>query len=144
MANASDNRRDLISRIGVGYLLVQGVAAAAWWATLLLGPESRVHFLAPGAPEVTLLAFLLPDVVLFAGASVLAAAGLARKAAWAWPVLCAHAGAGAYAALYCLSLTAMTGGGAWPGAVLMAPSLVVPPWLAWRLRPGREPAGRVA
>ena len=124
-----------VARFGRLYLLAEGVLAFAWWVMLLAVPETRRHFVAPGAPDVTLLAFLLPDVVLFAGAALLAAHGLGRQASWAWPVLCAHAGAAAYAALYCVAVTVMSRGGAWLAAVLMAPSLVITPWLAWRLRP---------
>ena len=136
MANLLGTGPGTVARLGQVYLALQGVLALAWWVVLLVAPETRRHFLAPGAPDVTLLAFLIPDVILFAGASMLAAYGLARGTAWAWPVLCLHAGAAAYAALYCIGLTLMSSGGAWFGAALMAPSLVVPPWLAWRLRPG--------
>jgi hypothetical protein len=136
MANLLVTGPGTVARLGQLYLALQGVLALAWWVMLLVAPDTRRHFLAPAAPDITLLAFLIPDVVLFAGAALLAAYGLARGAAWAWPVLCLHAGAAAYAALYCIGLTVLTRGGGWLGAVLMAPSLVVPPWLAWRLRPG--------
>ena len=133
----------MVRRFGMIYLVAQGVLTLAWWAMLLTMPTARRHFLPRDAPDVMLLAFLAPDLVLFAGASLLASIGLSRGARWAWPVLCLHAGAAAYAALYCIALTILTGGGAWLGAALMAPSLLVPPWLAWRLRPGaRAAAGR--
>lgn len=131
----------LAVRLGAIYFFLQGVGALAWWALLLAIPTSRRHYLAPGAPDAMLLAFLIPDLVLFAGASLLAALGLVRGASWAWPVVCAQAAASAYAGLYCVNLMVLTRGTVWLGAALMAPSIVVPPWLAWRLRPRR---GRAA
>ena len=129
-------------RLGAIYFVIQGVGAVAWWGMLLTFPATRRHFLAPGAPDAMLLAFLLPDLILFAAASLLAAFGLWRGASWAWPVVCAQAAAGAYAELYCVNLMILTRGTVWLGAALMAPSIVVPPWLAWRLRP--RTAGRAA
>ena len=125
-----------VRRLGQIYLVLQSVGAAAWWVMLLAQPATRQHFLAPRAPDETLIAFLLPDVVLFIGAGFAAAwaLGATDRRPWGWPVLCVHAGAAAYAAMYCIALAALTGA-AWAGAAMMAPSLVVTPWLAWRLRP---------
>jgi predicted MFS family arabinose efflux permease len=124
-----------VRRLGIAFLLAEAVGAAAWWGLLLAWPPSRASFLARGAPDATLLAFGVADGVLYVGTAAAAAVGLANRRRWAWPVLCAHAGAAAYAALYCWTLTALTGGDAWLGAVLMTPSLVVPGWVAWKLRP---------
>lgn len=123
-----------VRRLGVAFLLAEAVGAAAWWGLLLAWPPSRGPFLARGAPDAALLAFGVADGVLFVGTAAASAVGLWKGRWWAWPVLCAHAGAAAYAALYCWTLTALTGD-ALLGAVLMSPSLVVPGWLAWRLRP---------
>lgn len=125
-------------RFAVWFLLAEAIGAGLWWLSLLAWPESREHFKARGAPDVTLLAFGVADGFLFVGTALAAAHGLFYRLAWAWPVLCVHAGAAAYAALYCLTLTAISGGDAWLGAVLMSPSLVVPPLLVWRLRPRAE------
>lgn len=116
-------------------MLIQAVGAAAWWCVLLAWPASRAAFAARGAPEVTLLAFGVADGVLFVGASAACAAGLWLRRRWAWPLLCVHAGAAAYAALYCWTLTGLTGGDAPLGALLMTPSLIVPGVLVWKLRP---------
>lgn len=121
-------------RVAVPFFVLQAAGGAAWWAVLVAWPESRTHFKAAGAPDATLLAFAAPDLLLFVALSVACAVGLTRGAAWAWPLLCAHAGAAAYAALYCWGLFALTGD-AGLGAALMTPSLVVPAWLAWALRP---------
>lgn len=135
MPDPAFHRLDIIHRFGAIYFLLQGVGALAWWVMLLMAPDTRRHYLAPGAPDDMLLAFLLPDLLLFVGASLLAACGLRRRASWTWPVLCAQAAASAYAELYCLNLLVLTRGTVWLGAALMAPSFIVPPWLAWRLRP---------
>ena len=123
----------------VGYLVATAVGAAAWWGLLMGWPASRAPFLAEGAPDSTLLAFAVADAVLFAGTAVASAYGLWARRGWAWPWLCVHAGAAGYAALYCWTLTALTGGDGLLGAALMSPSLVVPGLLAARLRPRGEP-----
>ena len=69
MADVHQPRR--VRRLAIVYLIVQGVGALIWWAMLLFAPSSREPFLAAGAPDSTLLAFLTPDLVLFAGASLL-------------------------------------------------------------------------
>jgi hypothetical protein len=121
-------------RVAVPFLALQAAGGAAWWAALVAWPGSRPHFKAAAAPDATLLAFAAPDLLLFVALSAACAVGVGRGAAWAWPLLCGHAGAAAYAGLYCWGLFALTGD-AWPGAALMTPSLVVPGWLAWALRP---------
>jgi hypothetical protein len=120
----------------VAYLTAQGVGGLAWWILLMAVPAARRPFVTAGAPEATLLAFVVADLVLYVGGSLAAAYGLLRRRSWAWPVLCIHAGAAAYAALYVMTLAAWTQS-AGAGAVLMAPSAVVPLCLCWWLRPGR-------
>ena len=125
-------RRPLLP-LAVAYLLLQAGAVLGWWALLLSVPASRPLFMAPHAPASTLLAFLLPDSLLYGGGSALAAYGLARRRAWAWGVLCLHTGAVCYAALYGMALPLLSGGGA--GSLLMTPALLVLPCLVWTLRP---------
>ena len=125
-------KRGAISRLAAGFLFLEGIGAIIWWGVLLAVPSARAAFSVPGAPDVALTVFLLPDLTLFAGGALLAAVGLARQRPWAWPVLCVHCGAAAYAALYSLAVPLLTGSG-WLGAALMAPSLVVTPYLVWRL-----------
>jgi hypothetical protein len=116
------------------FLVLQGVGVIVWWGTLLHFPAARQPFLAPGAPETTLFAFLLPDLSVYAASSLVAAYGLWKGAAWAWPALCVNAGAGVYTALYALSLP-LWSGGEWLGAAMMAPALIVLPVAVWVLRP---------
>jgi hypothetical protein len=122
-------------QLAVAYLMAQGLGAAVWWAVLLMWPASRSYFRADGAPDSTLLAFGPPDGLLFVATSIACALGIQGERRWAWPLLCVHAGAGAYASLYCWGLVILTGGNAMTAAVMMTPSLIVPGVLAWLLRP---------
>lgn len=126
-----------VRRAAVGYLTLQGLGGLAWWSMLWGWPASRTWFMASGSPASTLWAFAPADLLLFVAGSLLAAYGLGRRRRWAWGLLCLHAGAAAYAALYCLALGWLDSS-AWLGALLMCPSLLVPPLLAWLLRPWRD------
>jgi hypothetical protein len=128
-----------LRRLAIGFLFAQAVGASLWWVVLIAWPASRPYFRAHDAPDSTLLAFAVADSLLFIGTSFGSAIGYWKQRRWAWPVLCVHTGAACYAALYCWTLTALTGGDAWLGAVLMTPSLVVPPLLLWFLRPTGDP-----
>jgi hypothetical protein len=123
-------------RPGALFLLAEAAGATLWWCVLLGWPGSRYWFMAQGAPDATLLAFAAADGLLFVGTAGAAAYGLWTRRPWAWPVLCVHAGAAGYAALYCWALVCLTGGDGLLGAALMSPSLIVPGVLAWGLRPG--------
>ncbi len=127
----------MLRRFAILYLTAQAAGALLWWWLLLAWPESRSPFKASDAPDSTLLSFAVADFLLFTGASAASACGLWARRSWAWPVLCVHAGGAAYAALYCWTLFALTGGGLL-GAALMTPSLFVPGVLTWRLRPGGD------
>jgi hypothetical protein len=126
-----------IRTLAIGFLVLQAVGLILWWATLLLVPDARQPFLAPNAPDSTLLAFIVADFTFIVAGSLLAAYGLARRRPWAWIVLCIHTGAVVYAALYALALPFFSGGG-WLGALLMTPSLIVLPVLVWLLRPNDQ------
>jgi hypothetical protein len=126
-----------LRRSAIVFLVLEAFGAHVFWGFLLAEPEARGLFLAPDAPDATLLAFLLPDLILFAGAALFAAVGLLLRRSWAYGALLLHTGAAVYASLYFLSLPFLSGGG-WTGAILMVPSLVLLPILASLLRPGRR------
>ena len=128
-------RKTLVRRLAIAFLILEALGTHLWWGLMLLRPEARGPFAIPGAPDAALLAFLVPDLVLYAGAAAVAALGLFLSRPWGWPALLLHTGAGVYAALACLSASLLTGG-AWLGTALMAPALVVLPVLAYLLRPG--------
>lgn len=113
---------------------LQAVCGALWWVALLAVPGLRPLFRPAAAPDATLLAFAVPDLLLFVVAGLAAAIGTWRHASWAWPVLLVHSGAAAYAALYCIAVTLLTGE-AQAAAVLMLPSLVLLPAAVWMTKP---------
>lgn len=100
------------------YPLLQGLGGVGWWCLLLAVPESRALFLSETLSERVLLAFWLPDGVVFVGGSFVLAYGLWRQRCWAGPVLYFLTGGITYVSLYCLSLSLATQGG-WLGTCLM-------------------------
>jgi hypothetical protein len=122
-----------IRRLAIWFLVVQAVGTSAWWVVLLLYPASRGPYMAPGAPDSTLFAFILPDLAFYILGSLVVAWGLANEKPWAWPVLCVHTGAIVYSALYGLALPLFSGGG-W-GSLMMLPSAIIEPACVWLLRP---------
>lgn len=121
------------------YLLLQSLAATAWWLMLWLRPSTRAAFNAPDAPDSVLLAFWLPDALLFILAGLLAAIALWQRHRAAYGLLLWHAGSACYAALYTLALWRLEPR-AWPGALAMAPCLAILPFLLWHLRPRKDEA----
>ncbi len=123
-----------VRKLAVLFLAAQGFGAFGWWLLLWAVPSSRAAFLPPGWPTSTLAPFLVGDLTLFAGGALAAAYGIARRRPWAWTVLCIHSGAALYAGLFSLSLPLLFGS-PWLAAAVMAPSVIGPPLLLWRLRP---------
>lgn len=123
-----------VRKLAAGYLLLQGTGTLAWWALLMLYPPARMPFLAPGAPDSTLMVFIVPDLAIFISSAFVAAYGLSKDRDWAWTALCVQTGAAVYAALYALALPFVSGG-AWLGAAMMLPSLILLPLFMWLLRP---------
>jgi hypothetical protein len=133
----SDSRKaSSISRLAEWFLIFQAAGTSLWWVILLLYPAARAPYLAPGAPDSTLLAFALADLVFYIAGSLVVAWGLATRKSWAWPVLCVHAGGIVYSALYGLGLPLFSGGG-W-GSLMMFPSMLFEPAFVWLLRPMRR------
>ena len=120
------------------YFGSQGAAGLAWWLSLLAVPSLRAPFVAAGAPEATLFALAPADILLFAGGSLAASAGISRGARWAMPLAWLTAGACAYAALYTVGL-AWLAGASWLGAALMLPAAAASVAAAARA-PNRTPA----
>ncbi len=113
------------------FLLVECTAATAWWIAVATSPGFRAAFTPEWASPGFWLSLAPADLILFVGASGLAAWGLARDQPWAVPVLFAHAGAAGYAGLWCLT-AAVSGSGPGLAALLMAVPMVVLPLGAWR------------
>lgn len=60
-----DRQPPYLRRLAVLFFLAQATGTAIWWLTLLLYPGTRAYFSAPGAPDSTLFAFGLPDLVFY-------------------------------------------------------------------------------
>src|SRR5688572_23072265 len=107
------------------YFAFQACAVAAWWLVLLTVPSSRVYFrMGAGADsETVLLAFWLPDLLLLAAGSAVAA-GLCFSASRLLPLaLWFVCGAISHATLYCLAFALLTDTG-WLGVTLMLPAML--------------------
>ena len=116
--------------MGAIYLIIQAAGASLWWAALWFVPKSRAYFRPSNTPDASLLAFFLPDIVLFIGAAICAAVALWRAPRSALVPLALHVGAASYAALYCLQQWLMTGEAA-IAALAMAPALIIGSILLW-------------
>lgn len=94
-----------------GYLL-QSLLILAWWIGLTFSEIFFAAFQFPGIPAIAFQAFLLPDLLLIAGLSVVRAYRKQRELEWI--IL----GAFAYATLYCVQASWATEGG-YLGTVMM-------------------------
>lgn len=109
---------------GQVYFAAQALAFAAWWAYLWAVPAARASFFPPGASEIELLAFALPDLGVAVLGSLGAAIAIASGARWAVPLAWLTAGAVVYAAAYCVAWAALRDGG-WLSVALMAPAALL-------------------
>ncbi|HKO41994.1 MAG TPA: isoprenylcysteine carboxylmethyltransferase family protein [Pyrinomonadaceae bacterium] len=113
-----------IRKTAAAYFLLQGAAVLLWWLTLFFYPSTRRYFQFDAAPETSLLAFSLPDVILLGAGSLVAGFlcffgnKLASGAMWL------VSGAISYATLYCLALAVLTDTG-WLGVTLMLPAVLL-------------------
>ena len=124
--------RAFANYLGALYLLFQSMIAALWWLIIAVEPKLRIYFRPSDAPDVTLMAFALPDLVLLIGAGLWAARMLFKQPKKALLPLALHTGAAVYAALFCLAQW-ISSGEAILAALAMAPCLVIEPWLLWKL-----------
>ena len=124
-----------LRRFALVYLLSTGLGTLAWWIAMLGYAPWRPAFRLSNAPDVSLLAFAVPDVLLFVGSALACAFALWKRKNWTTTALVIHTVAAGYAGLYSVCLTLLSGGEAWAAAAFMAPSLIVPPlllWAAWK------------
>jgi protein-S-isoprenylcysteine O-methyltransferase Ste14 len=136
-----------VRRAAGGYFLIQGVTVLCWWLLLWVVPSTRGWFRMGSGADPTLMAFCLPDLILF-GAGSLAAGGLCLRGSDLAPAaLWGVSGAVSYAALYCLDYAWQADAGWW-GVTLMLPAMLlsvastaaVSPWSVRLFRSAR-PAG---
>jgi protein-S-isoprenylcysteine O-methyltransferase Ste14 len=112
------------TRIGGWYFTVQGLAILAWWSYLTLVPSAERFFIPPGASEIELRAFQLPDLLAAAPTSVAGGVAILLGSRWAIPLAWATAGAMVYAFLYCVSWSLLRDGG-WLNVAMMAPAALL-------------------
>jgi hypothetical protein len=101
----------------VGWFAGQAAATLAWWGLMAVSDRVRRWFELSDDRHV-LSSFLIADLVLIAGGSLIAAAALWRRAGWAAWAAMAVAGAVAYATLYLVAWI-VNGGDGWLGLVSM-------------------------
>lgn len=104
------------------YFILQGASVAAWWLLLFFVPSSRAYF-RMGDSEATLLSFWLPDLILLAAASFVAAGFCFFQSRFTSLALWFVAGAISYAGFYCLAFALLTDTG-WLGVTLMLPAML--------------------
>jgi len=129
-----EDQKQYIRTFASLFFVLQGAGAAAWWITILGFPKIREFFVPIGVPFASLLSLLPGDLILYVVGSLASAYGLLTRKRWVWPLMCVHAGATAYAALYAIMLPMLLSC-CKLGAILMLPSLALPLYFAWRLRP---------
>src|SRR5687768_13079557 len=122
----------MIRRLGSIYLVIQSTIAAAWWIALLIRPEWRAAFLPQSYPDSAMLAFIVPDCLIFICSGYIGAAAISKRSKTDTRWLALHVGAASYAALYTFTIYAQTGE-AWISSALMVLPLVVPAALLWFL-----------
>jgi protein-S-isoprenylcysteine O-methyltransferase Ste14 len=105
-------------QIVAAYLIAQALGTAAWWALLLLVPESVKWFQPETWPENSLLGFWLSDSVLLIGGSIAVAAAVWTRKAWTGIAIWSLAAAVWYPTLYCLGVSLLTDQ-AWIASAMM-------------------------
>jgi len=108
----------------VAYLLAQAGLTVAWWVGLVSSARFRGWFELESAQPQVLDAFVVADLIVFVGGSVVAGIMIARRSAVASLATAATAGGAAYATLY-LAAWVIAGGHGWLGLVPMTAATVI-------------------
>ncbi len=102
------------------WFLLQAGIVGAWWFVLCCWPATRTPFVVGDWPEATLLLYAPADLLALVLPSLVAAAGLLRRARWANAAAMFTCGAAVYAFLTTVGALVATGSG-WLAATLMLP-----------------------
>ncbi|WP_197137827.1 methyltransferase family protein [Crateriforma conspicua] len=105
-------------QIVTGYFASQAIGVVAWWALLMLHPESIGWFHPEGWPDDALLSFWLADFTLIVGGSLTAAVSVWRQHKWASTAVWSVAAICWYPTLVCIA-TSMRTGEAWIASAMM-------------------------
>lgn len=101
-----------------GYCALQAIGVVAWWALLVLHPESIGWFQPKGWPDDALLSFWLADFSLIVGGSCIAAGSVWQQRKWASTAVWSVAAVCWYPTLVCIA-TSMRTGEAWIASAMM-------------------------
>jgi len=105
------------------YLLTQAVSGFLWWVWLALAPDSRLYFIPSGLSDKFLVAFAIPDLIIFVFGSLITSIAYIKKwscgAALIWTV----AGATLYATLLCIGIQIAYGDYMPPTLMMLAASV---------------------
>lgn len=123
-----------MTRAATVLLAIAAAGGLVSWVLLLADPSLGAAFLPAGVPPSMIRTFVLADLVCFVILPAAAAWGVARSHPWARGALLLFCGAAVYASLWGWGTVLTTGEGL-AGALLMTPSAIVFPLLAWRLAP---------
>ncbi|MEM6691885.1 MAG: isoprenylcysteine carboxylmethyltransferase family protein [Planctomycetota bacterium] len=97
------------SRIVGCYFVVQATLVSAWWASLLIYPNSIQWFQPSGWPQQHLLAFWLADGIMIVGGSLLVSLAVFQKLRWSGLAVWCVAAAAWYPTLVCMAASIATG-----------------------------------
>lgn len=125
-------------RVAAGYLILQGVAALAWWIAIVISPEFRAHFFPVDWGDAVWMAIAIPDLVVYVGGSFAAAVLVATKSRHALWVLGVHLGGACYATLFCIGVSVFTGVGVIGTAVMLVSVAVLTTIVVARVRGGSQ------
>ena len=112
------------TRLGGLYFIAQALAILGWWLYLARVPSARELFVPPGATEIELFAFRLPDLLVAVPASLAAGVAILTRTRWMIPLAWASAGAVDYAFVYCVAWSMLRNGG-WLNVAFMAPAALL-------------------
>lgn len=124
-----------VRRAVAAFFAAQGAGVLLWWALLFSSHRARDWFQMSPAPDDTLLAFALPDLLILAPASLVGAWLVLRRDGRAPALLWCAAGGAVYAALYSLAFALRADAG-WLGVTLMMPSALLSAACASAATPG--------
>lgn len=110
-----------VRRLAAVYYFIQGIAVIIWWLVLYFEPSFRIHFQLEQYSQTSLLAFLVPDIMLMAAGSLASSAAIILCNRYAFSAMWVTASVLAYATLYSGSFAVLSGTG-WLGVTLMAPA----------------------
>lgn len=119
-------------RIAGTYFAAQGIGVVVWWIFLLSRPDLRGPFFAPQADTMALTKFLVPDVLVVGGTSLVAATLILRRSKFGRLAAWAAVGAVTYALGGALAVNWPIGTRPWADGIMIL-SMLGTLWSATRV-----------